>query len=211
MIRVAGDKLGVIESSSGIIIDRRMLAEFTARDILKGVDWDFISMRKHWADTRRRGVQYVPYNSSNPRNGSNGSYLFFKTPLSPRSINRGYTKDAWYQTVQLQDLDEALRTPDLNLQEKVNLAIAGELRVHCTCPAFNWWGYRYIVTQLDTEIYSQPIKPDIRNPGRRGVICKHLATVLQVLPFWWSDISRDLKAQGYTDDFTPGGIGGVGG
>ena len=41
------------------------LLEFTSRDLIQGVDWDFINMRKHYDDARRRGVRYVPYDSSN--------------------------------------------------------------------------------------------------------------------------------------------------
>lgn len=176
--------------------DARILYEYTYKDLLGGVDWDFIHMRQHFDDARNRGVQYIPYNEGDAST-SNGSYLFFRSPLSPESKARGYTETAWYQTIQMLDLQEAMRLQDTSWRDKVMLAIAGDLKVHCTCPAFNYWGYRYIITQLGAAIYPQPLEPDVRNPSRRGVICKHLATVLQVLPFWWADIGRDLRKQGF--------------
>lgn len=173
------------------------LLEFTSSDLIKGVDWDFINMRKHYDEARRRGVRYVPYDSSNPQKGSNGQYIFFKSPLSPKSKKRGYQQDAWYQTIRMMDFKDAMEQMDLSFRDRVNLAVSGDLQVHCTGPAFNWWGYRYIVAQLDTGLYPQEIRPEVRNPSRRGTVCKHLATVLRVLPFWMSDINRDLRLQGY--------------
>lgn len=177
----------------------RVIYEYTYKDLRGGVDWDFINMQHHFQQTLDRGVQYVPYDPSNPRQGSNGAFLFFKTPLSPRSKERGYTADAWYQTIELLDIQEALELEDTQWRDKVMLAIAGDLKVHCTCPAFNWWGYRYILTQLDAAIYPQPIEPDERNPRRRGTICKHLAVVLRVLPFWWTNIAGDWRKQGFEE------------
>lgn len=178
----------------------KRLYEYTYRDFFGGIDWSFINMRKHYEAAVKRGVQYVPYDSGSPRSGSNGQYILFRTPLSPRSKARGYREEAWFQTIRLLDLPEAVAERDLRFRDQVNLAIAGDLEIHCTCPAFNWWGYRYIITQLGAAVYPQEIQPDVRNPNRRGVICKHLATVLKVLPFWWSDIARDLRAQGFDQE-----------
>jgi hypothetical protein len=184
------------------IRDRRAreLLEFTYKDFRGGVDWDFINMKKHAAEAKKRGVQYVPYSKTDPTSGSNGQFIFFKSPLSPRSKARGYTQDAWYQTIKMIDFQEALESRDVTMFQKVNLMVSGDIALHCTCPAFNWWGYRYIVTQLDAAIYPQPEEPDTRNPRQRGIICKHLETVLSVLPFWMSDVTRDLQAQGFEEE-----------
>lgn len=186
--------------SDGLDCARLLLHEFTSRDLIQGIDWNFISMRKHYDEARKRGVKYVPYDPGSPRKGTNGQYIFFRSPLSPRSKRRGYRQDAWYQTIRLMDFKEAMAEKDLALRDQVNLAVSGDLQVHCTCPAFNWWGYRYIVAQLDTGLYPQETRPNVRNPSQRGTVCKHLATVLRVLPFWMSDINRDLRLQGYEEE-----------
>jgi hypothetical protein len=184
--------------------DQRVcLLEFSYKDFLGGVDWSFINMRKHYEEARKRGVRYVPYDEGSPRSGSNGQYVFFKTPLSPRSKGRGYRQDAWYQTIRMLDFAEAIAEKDIPLRQQVNLMVSGDLQVHCTCPAFNWWGYRYIVTQLGAALYPQNIRPDVRNPREQGIICKHLASVMRVLPFWMPDITRDLRLQGFEPQEEP--------
>jgi len=174
-----------------------ILEGFGYRDVLGSVDWDFIHMKEYYEETRNRGVRYIPYNPSNPKQSSNGQYAFFRTPLSPESKERGYKEDAWYQTIQMQDMKESLDISGETFRNKVGLMVSGDLAVHCSCPAYNWYGYRYIMTELGAAIFPQPIEPKERNPKLKGVVCKHLAAVLKVLPFWSGDIARDLKIQGY--------------
>jgi hypothetical protein len=92
----------------------------------------------------------------------------------------------WYQSIKLVDLPLVLSLDDEDLtnMDRVRLAIAGDLLVNCDCPAFLYWGYSYIMTQLGAnEDKAENRFPKIRNPNLRGSVCKHLDSALVVLPF----------------------------
>lgn len=193
---------------SRIIVPKAALArldEFNYRDIMQAVDWDFINMRKHYDDTRRRGIQYIPYDPGNPENtshvgeldGRNVFYSFWKTPLSPRSKRRYPGVDAWYQTIAALDYDTAMEPGGgYTMRDRAHMMmITGDIALHCTCPAFTYWGYNFIVTSLDSEVHPENRPPDERNPRRRGIVCKHLRLALSVIGAWLSDFSRDIKNQ----------------
>lgn len=63
------------------------------------------------------------------------------------------------------------------------LMFAGDLELHCTCPSFLFWGYQWLLTQMDASLVPEVRPPDIRNPGRRGIVCKHLNRSLRAFPF----------------------------
>ena len=85
---------------------------------------------------------------------------------------------------------------DITVEGSHNFLIAPGVVVH-NCPAFLYWGYAWILTQLDAiDPPPEDRKPDIRNPGSRGTVCKHLALVFSVFGNHWNSVTRDLKAQG---------------
>lgn len=85
---------------------------------------------------------------------------------------------------------------DLNFQERALMLLwTGNLRLHCTCPSFLWWGYQYLMTTMDSAVIPVVITPDVRNPSQRGIVCKHLNRLLRVLPFYSGDISSEMKRQ----------------
>ncbi len=197
----------------------RFLHEFTYQDIRQAVDPNFIHHGEYRRETERRGVRYVPYNPSSPQNSSHVGYMtaatevpipdndpvffaLYKTPMSPRSIERGYPQrfgtDAWYQTVSFLDFKDAMNSPGETMADRVYLMMmSGDIALHCTCPSFKYWGYWYIMNGLDAAVYAQNIRPDVRNPQMKGVICKHLDIILKVMPFYRSDFTRDIRAQGF--------------
>lgn len=86
--------------------------------------------------------------------------------------------------------------PDLSWIEKARLLFwVGNIRVHCTCPAFLYWGFQYILTVLDSAIFPEHRRPVIRNPMERGVACKHATRVLRSLPFYTGDIAAALRRE----------------
>lgn len=96
--------------------------------------------------------------------------------------------------IRLLDYPEIAEDEDLSVKEKVRLAIAGDLRISCTCPAYLYFGYKYILTQLDaTESDEEHRFPKIMNPKLQGVMCKHCYTALSVFPLNWNRIARDIE------------------
>jgi len=53
-----------------------------------------------------------------------------------------------------------------------------DVKVHCNCPAFLWWGSWYNLDQRDDAIYQEGVPfPHERDPSLSNIICKHLAAV----------------------------------
>lgn len=62
--------------------------------------------------------------------------------------------------------------------------LTADVLVWCTCPAFLYWGSRYWSTQEKYKIKDKPRenrKPDIRDPNRSNLLCKHCLRVGQTL------------------------------
>ena len=68
--------------------------------------------------------------------------------------------------------------------------------MHCTCPAWLYWGYQYIGTKKDYAIEKETRAPVKRNPNLKGSVCKHLDNCLLILPWLATKISSDLTKQG---------------
>ena len=100
------------------------------------------------------------------------------------------SKRVWTQMIELPDLKEVLDDKSLSPKEKVRLGVAGDVKVTCNCPAFRYYGFQYINTQLETiSGKGTNIYPKERNPDLRGSLCKHLHNALTVLPFYINDIA----------------------
>ncbi len=127
--------------------------------------------------------------------GMRGNILTFIT-------NSGTTPGKrWVQRVQLLHLPKflaAVRDGKKRPISAITQALkASDLRVVCNCPAFKWWGYAYIASQLTYKFgRAQEIFPGVRNPMLRGTVCKHLIRVLQVLPFHVPSLVHALKGAG---------------
>lgn len=82
---------------------------------------------------------------------------------------------------------------DLTTRDKVRLSLAGDVAIHCDCPAFKWWGYEYIMTQLDSNSSTkQEIYPKVRNPKLEGTLCKHSYRALKNFGKYWVKIADDI-------------------
>jgi len=103
--------------------------------------------------------------------------------------------------VQMLDYPEAAAEEDLSVRDRVRLAIAGDLKIRCSCPAFKWWGYEYITTELELHKgEDQKIYPHIRNPRLEGVVCKHLYKTLNALPFNIMKVVSDITNERFIQD-----------
>lgn len=156
------------------------LDELSRKDILKDIDPRTLKYSKDVSALKYIGI-------------TKDYEVVFETPSVTANPATKYT-----QKIALQDLAEILDDETLKVGEKVRLAIAGDLKVSCTCPAYKWWGYEYIMTQLDAKEGSpQTIFPKIRNPKLQGTLCKHLKVVVQSFPLNWTSIAKDIKDQNF--------------
>jgi len=161
--------------------DVRALNEATYKELAGMIDGNFLSQKVR-ADALD-GIKLM---------GFEDNIMRFRINSSEFAQNR-----IQYQcSVQFDDWDQVGHDRDLNYNEKARLLLwVGNIRLHCTDPSYLYWGYNYLLTVLDAAIYPEERKPVIRNPGERGIVCKHLNRILRVLPFYSGDIAKALKTQ----------------
>ena len=89
--------------------------------------------------------------------------------------------------------------------EKLDVALKGEVKVHCTCPDFGYGGWQYIGTQLDFSTQKENRPPDVRNPNQEGTVCKHVGHIVSKLSKFKPEMiefikkSRDAKYKVVTE------------
>lgn len=128
-------------------------------------------------------------------------------PLIPFVKYQGYRKDtlkflvpnkynAWETYIQFDEWEEQLSDTSITAPEAARLLLwGGNIRMHCGCPAFSYWGFNYICTQLDAAIVPETRFPKVRNPQLKGICCKHLIRTLKVLPFHLGTIASAITEQ----------------
>jgi hypothetical protein len=104
--------------------------------------------------------------------------------------------NGWNTYIQWVDWEEQKRDLSLTAPEVARLLLWGSnIRVHCPCPSFKFWGSQYILTQLDAAIIPEVRFPHIRNPHLKGIVCKHLNRSIKVTAWHLSDMSAAIKEQ----------------
>lgn len=67
------------------------------------------------------------------------------------------------------------------------------IRVSCDCPAFHWWGYKYMAWKRGYGLIPEHHIPHVRNPQQQGYVCKHLYAVLSIWPLIAKSVARRIK------------------
>lgn len=155
--------------------------EATYKEIASMIDGNFLSQR-----VRASALQGIQLRSFDD-NVAN-----FYVNSSKFSTNR----IQYLNRVLFEQWDEVGNDPEFNYPERARMLLwVGDLKLHCTCPSFLYWGYQWILTMIDASIEQEARRPVERNPQDRGVVCKHMNRVLRVLPFHLGDIATELKNQ----------------
>lgn len=74
-------------------------------------------------------------------------------------------------------------------------AINGNVKLSCTCPAFLFQGYKYIMWKSQSGIDREIRSPDKTNPNKEGMACKHILVALNKLKSDYDQIYQMFKAQ----------------
>lgn len=102
--------------------------------------------------------------------------------------------NGWHNYIRFEEWDEQVQDLSITPVEASRLLFWGaNIKLHCTCPAFLFWGSQYILTQANAAIVPEVRYPHIRNPQMKGIVCKHLKKTLKVLPFHLGDIAKAIK------------------
>jgi len=120
----------------------------------------------------------------------------------------GTESGLWYDCyIRFKDLEDSIRTATMDKRlwirdgsridmRKLSSKVLQdtEVEVKCSCPAFLYWGPAYILTRRSAK-YTEPETrpPRIRNPRQYGAVCKHLAGVLKVYPFYATTAARWIR------------------
>jgi len=155
-----------------------ILDEITASDMLHAIDPRDLPHRDY-----APLLKYVKYVETKK------SVMKFFVP-SPTRIN------SWDFFVQFVEWEQQVRDTTLTPRDAALLLYwSGNIRVHCTCPSFLFWGYQYILTGMDAAMNTEVRFPHIRNPQLRGILCKHGRRVIKVLGFHWTDMAEAITQQ----------------
>lgn len=82
-----------------------------------------------------------------------------------------------------------------NKLRSLKSAINGNIKLSCTCPAFLYHGYRYIMWKSQSGIDREIRSPDNTNPNKEGMACKHILVALNKLKSDYDKIYQMFKAQ----------------
>lgn len=91
-------------------------------------------------------------------------------------------------TIQLLDLTS-------NKLQSLKSAMNGNLKISCTCPGFLYQGYKFISWRANVGIDKETRSPDIRNPNKEGLACKHILIALDQMKSDYNAIHNMVKAQ----------------
>lgn len=90
----------------------------------------------------------------------------------------------WTQKILFKDFIVLAKDKGISIIDAIEYAVNdGDVTVTCNCPAFLYWGYKYIATQLG-YLYGIPKenrRPKRNNVGLRGTVCKHAGRVLDTV------------------------------
>lgn len=184
----------VIEVCLRDVFGRERLDEMTYKELIAAIDPVFLNQERprpgrpnDLPDPGRagalRGVYYKRFDHNT---------MVFDVTSSEIDLNGVM----YMNLVRFMDWDEIGADPDMTPREKALMLLwTSDIQVHCDDPSFLYWGYQYILTQLNASIYQEPRFPSVNNPGLRGIVCKHLNRVLRALPFYSGDLAKEITRQ----------------
>ena len=82
-----------------------------------------------------------------------------------------------------------------NKLKSLKSAMNGDVKLHCTCPAFLYRGFKYISYKKGVGINKEDRAPDITNPERKGLACKHIIAALNQMKNDYKAIYDKFKEQ----------------
>lgn len=157
---------------------------FTLNELLDARDGDFIHHDKYTAELTEPNLLYAYANT-----------LVFEIKSSQygKKVKGGTNATKYKVFVLFEDFYTIGKDKDISFEDAIDYAINfGDIHLRCNCPAAQYWGYNYTLTQLKT-LYGIPREnrfPEIRNPNLKGTVCKHSDKVIQ-----WILKHKDIIAQ----------------
>lgn len=173
----------------------RFFIEDTRKELLSKVNKQFIGHGKKTRELPLKNKSGSKYKRSYVKKIKNKKEVFVEFETKSATGKGSYT-----QTITILGLYSRLKKlknrRTSNIKKTIDEAIKNnDLKIYCECPAFLYWGYKYINTQEKNvpPKRKENRPPDIRNPKRKGIMCKHLNLVLDVFPFNSIQMAKELE------------------
>ena len=158
---------------------RKRIDELTRKDLLRDVDRVTIRRSKELPGRAKYAGIYPDYTIN-------------------MQVDSSEMKGKYTVLIQMMEYPDLEPLEDLTVDEKVRLAMDGDLRINCSCKSFRYWGFEYITTQLSANRGpDQERFPEIRNPKLIGVMCKHCHKAVKGFGSNWLAITNDIKKERY--------------
>lgn len=172
----------------------RLFVEFTRKDLLSAIDPNFIHHKQYTKDLKSKIGQASIDSKNWYFDKVEGEKLIFK--IKSATENKLYNnivilKDSYDWLIKNFNFDSYDLTSSKDKDKMVyelkyyfrGALDTDDLDLYCDCPAFLYWGYKYLATQLDyvdkDNKETRPAKK--RNPTDRGSVCKHLNITLRAM------------------------------
>lgn len=151
---------------------KQPILSYTMENVLDARDGNFIHHDEYTSQLEKPEIKYCYANTIvievKSSHYNDPEYYNKKTGKS-----KGYGLK-YKVFILLQDFYKIAKDKEIDFSEAVEYALRyGDVHVRCTCPAFLYWGYAYIGTQL-RYLYGLPREnrsPKIRNPNMKGTLC----------------------------------------
>jgi len=81
------------------------------------------------------------------------------------------------------------------IREKLDLALQSDVKLYCSCPSFQYNGYKYMADALDYGIRKEGRYPFVRNPQLQGTVCKHLFQLMEEIDDYATDMEAAIRRE----------------
>jgi len=113
-------------------------------------------------------------------------------------------RERWFQKIYFPDLDNIFYSDNYDADSAMAALrsdkkraidlVASDMQINCDCPSYTYHGAAYNNYKIDIGFDSKKVVAPSQSKNKNNSLCKHLRAVIQVLPFLWSDILREIKA-----------------
>jgi hypothetical protein len=198
------DPGAVVELHHPVLELKLYLAEITYKDLMDDprMNTTFLHQNLRIGTSRYNNAYRLPrgqkvyyFGGISYQGFSGDTMIFYVTPSTEYSHREKYASPYMCQ-IKFLSWDEIGNNPDMTIREKVSYLLwDSDIQLHCTDPSFLYYGFEYILSQINAAIIPQGIPPTRKNPTQQGLVCKHLNRILRVIPFYFNDIGLAITRQ----------------
>lgn len=109
------------------------------------------------------------------------------------SLEYDKPQQEYTQRIRFSNFGKISRLKDLNWLDKSRALLRDHLKVHCDCPAFQYY-YAHAAHQKGLGLKAEKRAANVTNPRKKGSVCKHLHVVLKWLGGQHTKFASEMKS-----------------